>query len=99
MKADGVAVAALAILLNGFTAWLFASGRKGDLNIRGAFLHMIADAAISAGVVTGSILILFTGWLWLDPLISLAINAIIIWSSWGLLRESLAMSLNARHRG
>ncbi len=60
---------------------------------------MIADAAVSAGVVIGSILILLTGWLWLDPLISLAINAFIIWSSWGLLRESLAMSLNAAPPG
>ncbi len=94
-----IAVAASAILLNGFTAWLFASGRKGDLNIRGAFLHMIADAAISAGVVAGTVLILLTGWLWLDPLIGLAINAIIIWGSWGLFRESVAMSLNAAPPG
>jgi cobalt-zinc-cadmium efflux system protein len=94
-----IAAAALAILFNGFTAWLFASGRKGDLNIRGAFLHMLADAAISAGVVVGGVLILLTGWLWLDPLIGLAINAIIIWGSWGLLRESVAMSLNAAPRG
>jgi cobalt-zinc-cadmium efflux system protein len=90
-----MAVAAAGILVNGITAWLFASGRKGDLNIRSAFLHMAADAAISAGVVAAGLLILFTGWLWLDPVASLIIAAIIIWGTWGLLRDSVAMSLDA----
>jgi cobalt-zinc-cadmium efflux system protein len=84
-------VAAVGIIINGATAWLFASGRKGDLNIRGAFLHMVADAAVSAGVVVAALLILFTGWFWLDPLTSLVIVGVIIWGTWGLLRDSLAM--------
>lgn len=88
-------VAAIGILINGFTAWLFASGRKGDLNIRGAYLHMAADAAVSAGVVVAGLVILLTGWLWLDPVVSLAIVAVIVGGTWGLLRDSLALSLNA----
>ena len=88
-------VAGVGIAINGATAWLFASGRKGDLNIRGAFLHMIADAAVSAGVVVAGLLIFLTGWLWLDPLTSLAIVAVIVWGTWSLLRESLAMSVGA----
>ena len=71
----------------------FASGRKGDLNIRGAFLHMIADAAVSAGVVVAGLAILYTGWVWLDPLTSLVIVGVIVWGTWGLLRDSLAMSV------
>src|SRR6516165_6461206 len=70
-------VAAVGIVVNGVTAALFASGRKGDLNIRGAFLHMIADAAVSAGVVAAGLVILYTGWFWLDPLTSLGIVAVI----------------------
>ncbi len=88
-------VAALGIAVNGVTAWLFASGRDADINIRGAFLHMASDAAVSAGVVAAGLIILATGWLWLDPAISLLINAIIVWSAWGLLRDSVAMSLAA----
>jgi cobalt-zinc-cadmium efflux system protein len=88
-------VAAVGIIVNGVTAALFASGRKGDLNIRGAFLHMVADAAVSAGVVLASLVILYTGWLWLDPLTSLAIVGIIVWGTWSLLRDSLAMSVDA----
>jgi cobalt-zinc-cadmium efflux system protein len=92
-------VAAIGIVINGLTAWLFASGAKGDLNIRGAFLHMAADAAVSAGVVIAGLIILLTGWLWLDPLVSLAIVAVIMWGTWGLLRDSVSMSLNAVPRG
>jgi cobalt-zinc-cadmium efflux system protein len=88
-------VASVGIVINGATAWLFASGRKGDLNIRGAFLHMIADAAVSAGVVVAGLAILYTGWVWLDPLTSLVIVGVIVWGTWGLLRDSLAMSVNA----
>ena len=90
-----MAVAAIGIAINGFTAYLFASGRKGDLNIRGAYLHMAADAAVSAGVVVAGLVILWTGWLWLDPVVSLVIVAVIVWGTWGLLRDSLAMSLGA----
>jgi cobalt-zinc-cadmium efflux system protein len=85
-------VAAIGILINGLTAWLFASGRKGDLNIRGAFVHMVADAAVSAGVVAAGAVILFTGWLWLDPLTSLVVVGLIVWGTLSLLRESFAMS-------
>ena len=88
-------VAAAGIVINGICAWLFASGRKYDLNIRGAFMHMAADALVSAGVVVAGLIILLTGWLWLDPLVSLAINAIIVWGTWTLLRDSTAMSLSA----
>jgi cobalt-zinc-cadmium efflux system protein len=88
-------VAAVGIVINGATAWLFASGRKGDLNIRGAFLHMVADAAVSAGVVVAAAVILLTGWLWLDPLTSLVVVGLIVWGTWSLLRDSLAMSVSA----
>lgn len=88
-------VAAVGILVNGITAWLFASGAKGDINIKGAFLHMAADAAVSAGVVIAGLVILYTGWAWLDPVVSLAIVAVIVWSTWGLLRDSLTLSLAA----
>lgn len=88
-------VAAIGIVINGITAWLFASGRKGDVNIRGAFLHMAADAAVSAGVVIGGGLILWTGAEWIDPVVSLLIVAVILWSSWGLFRTSVNMALQA----
>ena len=92
-------VAGIGVLINGFTAWLFVSGSKGDLNIRGAYLHMVADAAVSAGVVLAGLVILYTGWSWLDPLTSLAISGLIVWGTWGLLRDSTAMSLSAVPRG
>jgi cobalt-zinc-cadmium efflux system protein len=88
-------VAAIGIIVNGVTAWLFASGAKNDINIRGAFLHMAADAAVSAGVVIAGLAILYTGWLWLDPMVSLIIVGVIVWGTWSLLRDSVAMSLSA----
>lgn len=88
-------VAAIGIIVNGSTAWLFASGRKDDINIRGAFLHMAADAVVSAGVVVAGAIILLTNWLWIDPAVSLIICAIIMWSTWGLLKDSVRMSLAA----
>jgi cobalt-zinc-cadmium efflux system protein len=90
-----MAVAAIGIVVNGVTAWLFASGRKDDINLRGAFLHMASDALVSAGVVLAGLVILLTGWMWLDPLTSLAINAVIVAGTWGLLRDSLGMSMAA----
>ncbi len=90
-----MAVAAIGIVINGVTAWLFASGRKDDINLRGVFLHMASDALVSAGVVVAGLVILLTGWLWLDPLTSLAINAVIVAGTWGLLRNSLGMSMGA----
>lgn len=89
-----MAVAAVGILVNGITAWLFARGGKHDLNIRGAFLHMTADAAVSAGVVVSGLLVLQTGWLWLDPATSLVIVAVILVGTWGLLRRSVNMALD-----
>lgn len=90
-----IVVAAIGILVNGVTAWLFVAGSKTDINLRGAFLHMAADALVSVGVVIAGFVVMFTGWMSLDPLVSLAINAIIIWGTWGLLKDSLAMSLAA----
>jgi cobalt-zinc-cadmium efflux system protein len=83
------------VAINGITAMLFASGQKNDLNIKGAFMHMAADAAVSAGVVVAGLVILISGWSWLDPLVSLVINAIIVWGTWGLLRDSLDMTMDA----
>ncbi|MGU3664739.1 cation diffusion facilitator family transporter [Methylobacterium sp. A49B] len=88
-------VAGIGILVNGVTAWLFASGAKGDINIRGAFLHMAADAAISAGVVVAGLVIQLTGLVWLDPAVSLGVAGLVVWATWGLLRDSVAMSLDA----
>ena len=90
-----MAVAAAGILVNALTAWLFASGRRGDLNIRGAYLHMLADAAVSAAVAVAGGLVLLTGYSWIDPLTSLAVVAMILWSTWGLLREAVVMALDA----
>lgn len=86
-------VAAFGILINGGTALLFMRGRHGDLNVRGAYLHMAADAAVSAGVVFAGAAILFTGALWIDPVVSVAICFVIFWGTWGLLRDSVTMSL------
>ena len=90
-----IVVAAVGIVVNGATALLFASGRKGDLNVRAAFVHMAADAGVSAAVVVAGALLLVTGWLWLDPLASLIVCAVIVWGSWSLLSQSIAMSLDA----
>ena len=90
-----MAVAAAGIAVNGITAGMFASGRKGDLNVRGAFTHMLADAVVAAGVVVAGGAILVTGWRWIDPVVSLAISAVIVWGTWSLLRESLNMALDA----
>jgi cobalt-zinc-cadmium efflux system protein len=86
-------VSLLGIGINAATALMFMSGRKGDLNIRGAFLHMAADAAISAGVVIAGFAILWTGFHWIDPVVSLLICAVIVWGTWDLLRESVNLAL------
>lgn len=95
---DGLAmvvVATLGILVNGASALLFAQGRKSDLNLRAAFLHLIADAAVSAGVVIAGIGVMLTGAQLIDPITSLVITAVIAWGSWGLLRDSVKMGLLA----
>ncbi len=88
-------VAGIGIVINLGTALLFARGSQGDINIRGAFLHMAADAAVSAGVVIAGLLTLKTGATWIDPATSLVIVAVIVAGTWGLLRESLAMAMQA----
>ena len=90
-----IIVAGIGMIINTATALLFARGRKGDLNIRGAFLHMAADAAVSAGVVVAGLLILLTGATWIDPVVSLLIAGVVFWSTWSLLKASVQMSLGA----
>ena len=92
-------VAAIGILVNGITALLFMRGRKGDLNIKAAFLHMAADAGLAAGVVVAGFLIVITGKTWIDPLMSLVIVVVIALGTWGLLRDSVNMSLQAAPPG
>ena len=87
-------VAAVGIVVNGVTAWMFAGGQS-DINLRGAFVHMASDALVAAGVVVAGFVILLTGWLWLDPVVSLVINAVIVVGTWGLLRDSLGMAMAA----
>jgi cobalt-zinc-cadmium efflux system protein len=87
-------VAALGIAVNGGTALMFMRGRHGDLNIRGAFLHMAADAGVSLGVVVAALVIMGTGWLWVDPAISLCIAAVVLVSGWGLARDSVNLALD-----
>ena len=90
-----MAVAAVGIAINGVTALMFASGRNSDLNVKSAFQHMASDALVALGVVAAGAAILLTGWLWLDPAISLVISAVIVWGTWSLLREALALALAA----
>ena len=92
-------VAALGIVINGVTALLFVSGRKGDLNVRGAFLHMAADAAVTLGVVISGAAILYTGWQWLDPAVSLIISVIIFIGTWALLKDSVNLALDGVPEG
>jgi cobalt-zinc-cadmium efflux system protein len=87
-------VAAIGILINGGTALMFMRGRKDDLNIKGAFMHMASDAVVSAGVVVAALAIGFTGWMWLDPLTSLVIAMVITIGTWGLLRDSANLAMD-----
>lgn len=88
-------VAAAGIAANGVSAWILAAGQRGDLNVRGAFLHLLGDAAISGGVVLAGAAIYFSGMNWIDPAASLVISALIVWGTWGLLREAVTLSLGA----
>lgn len=90
-----ILVAAVGILINGATALLFLQGRGHDINVRAQFVHMAADAGVSAGVVLAGLLILFTGWVWLDPAVSLAIGVVIVATTWGLLRELIDLAMDA----
>ena len=94
-----IAVAAVGVAINTLTALLFMRGRKGDANLRGAFLHMAADAAVSAGVVVAGIAIMLTGRTWIDPLVSIAITLVIVAGTWDLFRESIDLALDAVPRG
>lgn len=100
--ADGmviIVVAGIGVVINALTALLFVSGQKHDLNIRGAFIHMAADAGVSLGVVLAGILITNTGWLWVDPVTSLAIAGVILIGTWGLLTESMNAALDTVPKG
>lgn len=88
-------VAGFGVLINAATAMLFFSGRHHDLNIKGAFLHMAADAAVSLGVVVVGVVFIFTEYYWLDPLVSIVIAMVIFWGTWGLLKDSLNLALDA----
>ena len=90
-----MAVAAFGILINSATAWLFMSGSQTDLNIRGAYLHMLSDAAVSLGVVVAGAIVLMTGWVWLDPLITLAVAVVITWATGRLLLDSFKLAVQA----
>ena len=92
-------VAAIGILVNGVTALLFASGRRDDLNLRSAFLHMAADALVTAGVVIAGIAIALTGLGWLDPAVSLVVSAVIVYGTWDLVRQSVQLALDAVPEG
>ncbi len=88
-------VALIGIVINTATALMFMRGKENDVNIKGAFYHMAADAGVSLGVVLAGLAIIYTGWLWLDPIVSLFIAIIVVWSTWGLLKESLNLALDA----
>ena len=93
-----IAVAAIGIFVNGGTALLFSSG-NGDLNVKSAFLHLAADALVTAGVVVAGVVIWLTNWLWLDPLVSLAVSAVIVFGTWGLLKSAISLALDAVPEG
>jgi cobalt-zinc-cadmium efflux system protein len=90
-----IVVAAIGVVVNAVSAGMFFAGRERDANIRGAFLHLAADAGVSVGVVVAGSIILVTGWHWVDPVTSLAISVVIVVTTWGLLRESTNMVLDA----
>ena len=89
-----IVVAAIGVVINGISAALFARGRKGDANIRGAFLHLAADAGVSLAVVVSGFVLVKTGWLWVDPAISLLVSAVVLWGTWGLLREATSLAMD-----
>jgi cobalt-zinc-cadmium efflux system protein len=90
-----IAVASLGIVVNGLSAWLLGRGRRDDLNVRAAVSHLAADAAVSLGVVLTGVALIFTRWSWLDPVVSLLVSALIVGSTWGILRESLDLAMDA----
>jgi cobalt-zinc-cadmium efflux system protein len=93
-----IAVAAIGICVNGGTALLFASG-KSDLNVKSAFLHLAADAVVTAGVVVTGVVIWLTNWEWLDPAVSIVVSAVIVFGTWGLLKSAIGLALDAVPEG
>jgi cobalt-zinc-cadmium efflux system protein len=96
---DVFVVAVVGMIVNGFSAWLFMRGSKDDLNVRGAFLHMAADAGVSAAVAVSGLVIFFMGWNWIDPVMSILVVLVIVYGTWGLLRESVRLALAAVPQG
>lgn len=94
-----MAVAAVGVLINGATAMLFLRGRKEDVNVRGAYMHMVADAGVSAAVIVAGLAIWLTNLVWIDPGISVGVVLLILWGTWGLLRESFDLAMDAAPRG
>lgn len=97
---DAIAwTAGVGVLINGFTAWLFLKDKERDLNVKGAYLHMAADALVSVGVLVSGLVIRWTGWTWIDPVVGLAVAGVIVASVWSLTRDSLRLSLDGVPRG
>jgi cobalt-zinc-cadmium efflux system protein len=94
-----IVVSLVGVLINGTSALLFMAGRKGDLNVRSAFMHLASDAALALGVAVAGAVILFTGWRWLDPVVSIVLSLLIFWSTWSLLRASTSLALAAVPEG
>jgi cobalt-zinc-cadmium efflux system protein len=90
-----IGVALAGVVVNGLTAWLLHHGHEHDLNVKGAYLHMLGDAAVSVGVAVAGGVIIFTGWAWLDPAMTIVVGLVIVWSSLGLLRDALNLALHA----
>lgn len=100
VQGDVVAwVAGIGILVNAFTAYLFFKGKDHDLNVKGAYLHMAADTLVSVGVLVAGVVIQLTGWYIVDPLIGIVVGVVILFSSWGLLRDSMTLTLDGVPRG
>ena len=94
-----IIISAVGVVVNGFCAWLFAKGSEGDVNVRAAFLHLASDAAVAAGVAITGTIILFTGRQWLDPAASLLVSAIVLLSTWSLLRRAIDLAMHAVPKG
>jgi cobalt-zinc-cadmium efflux system protein len=88
-------IAGIGVIINGLTAFFFLKGKEHDLNIKGAYLHMLADTGVSLGVAVGGVIIIYTGWVWIDPLFSILIGIVILSGTWGLLKDSVMLSMDA----
>lgn len=90
-----IVISLVGVGVNGFCAWLFAKGSEGDVNVRAAFLHLASDAAVAAGVAVTGVVIHFTAWRWLDPVASIVVSLVVLWSTWSLLRRALDLAMHA----